>query len=137
MMHVVIYVKLFANDTSIFFIINEANKSFENLSNLSKTISINSLWIIYKSFIRPYLDYGDIIYHQPNNGSFCQKIESFQYKAAPAITDAIQGTSQRKLYDELEIESMKPKQWFRRLYYFFKIQSNGLPRYLNDLIYKL
>ena len=43
MMHVVIYVKLFANDTSIFFIINEANKSFENLSNLSKTISINSL----------------------------------------------------------------------------------------------
>ena len=32
---------------------------------------------------------------------------------------------------------MKLRQWFRRLCYFFKIQSSCLPQYLNDLIPKL
>ena len=58
----------------------------------------------------PFLDYGDIIYHQPDNGSFCQKIESIQYKVAPAITGAIHRISQTKLYKELRIKSMKLKQ---------------------------
>ena len=31
---------------------------------------------------------------------------------------------------------MKLRQWFRRLCYFFKIKSRGLPQYLNDLIPK-
>ena len=41
-----------------------------------------------------------------------------------------------KLYNELGNESMKLRQWFRSLCCFFKIQSNGLPQYLNDLIPK-
>ena len=52
-----------------------------------------SLLIIYKSFIRPHLHYADIIYHQPHNESFTNKIESVQYNAALAITGAIKGTS--------------------------------------------
>ena len=55
---------------------------------------------IYKCFIRPNLDHGDFIYDQPNNDSFCSKIESVQYNAALAITGAIRGTSQTKLYQE-------------------------------------
>ena len=56
----------------------------------------------------------------------CQKIESIQHQAALAITGAIHGTPQTKLYNELGIESMKLRQWFRRLCYFFKIKSSGL-----------
>ena len=37
---------------------------------------------IYKSFVRPHLDYGDIIYDQPNNESPNQKVERIQYNAA-------------------------------------------------------
>ena len=58
-----------------------------------------SLITIYKAIIRPHLDYGDILYDQPNNAAFCQKIESFQYKAVLAITGAIQGVSQEKNWD--------------------------------------
>ena len=65
------------------------------------------------------------------------EIESIQYHAALAITGAIHGTSQTKLYKELGIKSMKLRQWFRHLCCFFKIQSSGLPQYLNDLIPKL
>ena len=107
------------------------------LRKLQNTIPRNSLLTINKSFIGSHLDYGDIIYHQPNNGNFCQKIESIQYQAALAITGTIHGTSQTKLYKELGIEPIKLKQWFRRLCYFFKIQLSGLPKYLNDLIPKL
>ena len=115
---------------------SKAYKGIAVLRKLQNIIPRNSLLTIYQSFICPHLDYGDIIYHQPNNGSFCQEIESIQYQAALAITDAIHGASQTKLYKELRIESMKLRQWFRRLCYFFKIQSSDLPHYLNDLIHK-
>ena len=59
-----------------------------------------SLQSVYKSFIRPHLDYGDVIYDQPNNKSLPQIIESVQYRAALSITCAIKGTSQAKLYKE-------------------------------------
>ena len=53
----------------------------------------SSYLTIYKSFVRPHLDYGDVIYDQPNNSSLSDKIESVQYNAVLAITGAIRGTS--------------------------------------------
>ena len=46
--------------------------------------------------MRTLIDYGETIYDQPQNESFCEKLESVQYKAALAITGAIQGTSPDK-----------------------------------------
>ena len=46
------------------------------IKRLRKILPQHSLLIIYKSFVRPHLDYGDILYNQPNNKSFCQKIET-------------------------------------------------------------
>ena len=60
----------------------------------SKIIPRHSLLTIYESFIRPHLDYGDMLYDQPNNKSLCQKNET----VALAITGAIRGTSLIKLY---------------------------------------
>ena len=69
-----------------------------------------ALLTIYKSLVRPRLEYGDIIYDQPNNERFCQKLESYQYHAALAITGAIRGTSKTKIYKGLHLKSLK----FRR-----------------------
>ena len=79
-----------------------------------------SLITIYKTFLRPQIDYGDIIYDQPQNESFCEKIESIQYKAALAITGAIQGTSRERIYQELGLESLKS----RRLHVQLHVQNN-------------
>ena len=38
----------------------------------------SSLVIIYKSFVRPHLDYGDIIYDPAYNTAFHRKIEPVQ-----------------------------------------------------------
>ena len=73
------------------------------------TLPRKSLITIYKVFLRPLIDYGDIIYDQPNSDSFCEKLESIQYKAALTITGAIQGTSCDKIYKELGLESLKAR----------------------------
>ena len=74
------------------------------------------------------------MYDKPNNGTFVNKSEKPQYDAALAITGAIRGTSQEKLYAELGIESLKFRQWFRKLACFYKIQSTGLCKYLRQFI---
>ena len=60
----------------------------------------SSLLTIYESFVRPHLDQGDLAYDQPNNSRLSDKIETVQYNAALAITGAIIGTSENKLYQE-------------------------------------
>ena len=42
-------------------------KSIDLLRKLNFTLPRSSLLIIYKSFIRPLLDYGNIVCDQPNN----------------------------------------------------------------------
>ena len=43
---------------------------------------------MYKTFARPHLDYGDIIYDQAYNETFHQKLESIQYNALVALPGA-------------------------------------------------
>ena len=70
---------------------------------------------IYKVFLRPLIDYGDIIYDQPQNESFCEKLESVQYKATLAITGAIQGISCDNIFQKLGLESLKSRRWYNVL----------------------
>ena len=116
--------------------ISKAMKEIGIIKKLSNVLPRKSLITIYKSFVRPHLDYGDLIYDQPNNESFCQQIESVQYNASLAITGAIKGTSRIKLYNETGLESLKFRRWFRKLCTFYKIKSTGLSSYLFDLIPK-
>ena len=51
------------------------NKGIGIIKKLQNILPRQALLTIYKSFIRPHLDYGDIIYDQPNNESFCQKLQ--------------------------------------------------------------
>ena len=89
---------------------SKAMKGIGIIKKLSKTLPRHSLITIYNSFVRPHLDYGDIIYYSPNNESPNQKVERIRYSAL-AITSAIRRTSQSKLYNKLDFESLK----FRRI----------------------
>ena len=80
------------------------------------------------------LDYADIIYDQVYNSAFHDKLESIQYNACLAIHDAIRGTSSEKIYQELGLESLKSRRWFRKLCHFYKIFNEKSPSYLLKLI---
>ena len=113
---------------------NKVNKTIGLLRKLQNTLPRTSLITIFKSFIRPLLDYGDIIYDRAYNTSFHQNIESIQYNAALAITGAVRGTSREKLYQELGFESLQQRRWYRKLCCLFKIINNQSPRYLFQLV---
>ena len=99
----------------------KANQGIGLIRRLYYYLPRKALLQIYKSFIRPHLDYCDVIYHKPTyddfyseyyserskndpvplNPQFTNKIESVQYNSALAITDCIRGTSIERLYNEL------------------------------------
>ena len=114
--------------------ISKANKSIGLIKKLSPYLPRSSLLTIYKMFVRPHLDYGDIIYDRPDNDLFKKKIESIQYNAALAITGAIRGTSMDKIFSELGLEYLSDRRWMRRLVMFFKIENGMAPRYLCDIV---
>ena len=67
------------------------------IRKLSKNNPQNSLIVIYNSFVRSYLDYGDVLYYESNNESLCQKMERVQFNVVLAIIGVIKGVSQTKL----------------------------------------
>ena len=64
---------------------------------------------VYKYYVRPHLDYGDIIYHKfdlDRRLDFTKKLEQTQYSAALAVTGIWRGTSRHRLYEELSWEDL-------------------------------
>ena len=108
--------------------ITKANKGTGN------TLPRDALLTIYKSFVRPRLDHGDITYDRTQNESFCNKLESIQYNTALAITGAIQGTSKIKLQKELGLKFLKSRRWFKQICTFYKIKPYKIPPYLPQLL---
>ena len=108
-------------------VIDKTTKSIGVLRKLRYFVPRHSLITIYKSFIRSQLEYGDVIYDQPYNEYFINKLESIQYNAALAITGAIRGTSKEKLYKEIGLEYLSSRRWFRRLCLIYKILIRRTP----------
>ena len=107
--------------------IKKYNRMIGLIRRLSINLPRNALLTIYKSFVRPHLDYGDILYDKPNNENFQNKLEKVQYRPCLAITGAIQGTSRIKLYDELGLHSLIKRRWCNKLIFFYKIVNDLLP----------
>ena len=87
-----------------------ARKVIGIIKFLSTFSPIKTLDQIYKMFVRPHLDYCDVIYHSPpisdpytanvHLTSAMERIERTQYQAALSVTGCWQGASQNKLYEE-------------------------------------
>ena len=89
----------------------------------------------YKMYVRPHLDYGDVIFHNQRM-DLMELLERVQYKAALIVSGCWQGTSRKKLYDELGWESLSNRRWARGLVIFYKIHNVLTPSYLAEHIPK-
>ena len=71
-------------DTSLTFdehiraIISKVSKSIGLLRKLNNRLPRSFLITIYKSFVRPHLDYGGVMFDKAYNNSFQQRLESLQ-----------------------------------------------------------
>ena len=116
-------------------ILSTVNKTIELLCKLHNILQRSALVTIYKAFSRRHLYYGDIIYDQAHNATFHQKLEQIQYNACLAITGAIRVTSkEEKFYEELGLESLQNRLWYKKLPCFFKFYKNKFLWYLFTLI---
>lgn len=113
--------------------IKTANKGLGLLRYLKKYADRNVLEKIYKMYIRPHLDYGDVIYHGQTN-EISNLTESVQYRAGLIVSGCWKGTNKLKLYHELGWESLYQRRHFRRLCLYFKIQNGLTPSFLYDCI---
>ena len=115
-------------------VFSRVNKTIGLLRKFQPALPRKSLVTICKSFIRPHLDYVDVILDWAYNESFHQNLESLQYSAAITITRAISGTSSEKLFQELGLETLKSRRWLRTLCLFYKLIKEQSPAYLFQLI---
>ena len=101
---------------------------------------------MYKTFVRPHLDYCDVIYHEPLKISDekqdisltapVEEVERVQYKGVLAVTGAWQGSNRSNLYDELGWERLTYRRLSHRLIMLFKIvnkprRCRGTPAIVN------
>ena len=124
--------------------ISRVRKGIGLLKYLSKYLSMHTLNELYKLYVRPHLDSGDVIYHIPAKAcefsqniivpNVMEKLESIQYSAALTVTGTWRGTSREKQYTELGWESLSSRRWSRRLTLFYKFVNNLSPEYTVDPI---
>ena len=97
------------------------------LQKLQNLLPRFALITIYKAFVRPHIMVMSFII---NLTSFHQKLESIQYNARLAITGAIRCTSKERPYQELNIEPLQLRRWYRNLRMFYKSYQSKSPQNL-------
>jgi len=123
----------------------KANQGLGVMKQLCKWVPRRTLDQIYKLFIRPHLDYADIVYDVakldktcifPNSTScpLMEEIEQIQYKAALIVTGAWQGTSREKIYNDLGWEFLQNRRSARKLCLLYEVQKKNFPLYLAKVL---
>ena len=105
--------------------VKKVNKTIGLLRKLQNNLLWAPLLAVYKLFIKPHLDYDDILYDQTLNNFFHEKLESIEDNGVIAITVAKRGNSREKPYQELGFESLQQRRWYRKLCLNF--QKNQSP----------
>ena len=113
--------------------VKKANKGIGLLKFLSKYTTRRVLDMMYKLYVRPHLDYGDVLYHNQIKESM-DLLESVQYNAGLIVAGCWKGTNRIKLYNELGWESLSDRRHFRRLSLYYQIKNGLSPTYLTDAI---
>ncbi len=115
------------------YIVKKAYKRLNVIRKLKCIADRFTLQRLYMSFIRPILEYGDVIW-DCSNQSLIDKIENVQLDAARIVTVATKLTSIDKIYKETGWEKLSVRRERHRLILLHKIVTNRTPSYLRDLI---
>ena len=102
------------------------------IKRCNKIIGLLGRLSVCNSFIRPHLDYGNILYDKTDNQNFESKIKKVQYKACLAITGAIQGTFTKSLYEELGLMPFKRRRCYNKLTFCYETVNGLLSHYLQS-----
>ena len=94
-----------------------------------------SLHRFYISFIRPTLEYGNILWDNCTDDQV-KLLESIQLDAARIITGLRKGTNHDVLYKETGLSSLASRRKNAKLIQFYKILNNESPTYIDEIVRK-
>ena len=126
----------FSNDGSwheqIQYIKDKAWTRINVMRKLKFWLDRRSLEIIYTAFIRPLLEYGDVVW---DNCTQYEKdeLERMQHEAARIATGTTRLVSLDSLYSEIKWESLQNRRNDHKLSLLFKMKNNLTPEYLSSL----
>ena len=98
---------------------------------LKYDIDRNSLIRFFTSYIRPILEYGNVVWDNLNKQE-ADLLESIRLDAARIITGLRRGTSHAILYKELGWVPLSDRRKNHKLIHFYKILNNDTPSYINN-----
>jgi hypothetical protein len=113
-------------------IADKATRRLGILRPLKYKLDRLSLEKIYKCFIRPTMEYGDVIWHNPSQ--VLDLLERVQMNAARIVTGATARCSSEGLYSETAWEPLADRRDFHRLTLYYKILNGKAPFYLANLM---
>ena len=95
-----------------------------------------SLEIIYISFIRPILEYGDVVWSNGVTATIRKhkNLKKIQIKAARIVTGTTNLVSIQASNDETGWETVESRRYKHKLVLFYKMQSMISPLYLSSLV---
>lgn len=114
-------------------IISKAWQRINVMRKLKFVLDRKSLQCIYFSFIRPVLEYADVVWDN------CTKyeedeLEKIQLEAARIVTGTTKLVSIDNLYSETGWETLKSRRKQHKLILFYKMVNNLTPIYLSSLL---
>ena len=120
-------------DDHVSSIVTKAGQRVDVLSRLMYKIDRHSLNILYTTFIRPTLEYGDVLLCNLTENQKYQ-IEMVQKRAGRIVSGATRGVTRNTIYSELGWESLEKRRERHCILYFHKILHGQTPAFLSDLL---
>jgi hypothetical protein len=108
-------------------------KSVNLLKRLYKQIPRETKLKIYKTFIRPKLEYADAIFDSCSEAK-SKQLENVQRQAALVCSQAYRHTSHRLLLEDMGLELLATRRNCHKLVMFFKMVNNMTPEYLRNIV---
>jgi len=97
------------------------------------TLDRKSLLLIYTTFIRPILEYADVVWDNITTQDEIE-LEKIQQDAARIISGGTRLASLQNLYNETALEPLKNRRTKHKLTNFYKMYNSISPPYLCTLI---
>lgn len=103
------------------------------LRKLKFTLSRKCLNAMYLSFVRPILEYADVVWDGITDNQSC-RLERLQNEAARMVTGLTRSTKLDDLYAEVGWTSLSERRKVHKLSTFYKIVNGLVPSYLTDIL---
>ena len=117
-------------------IIKKANIAMSPLYPIAKHIHRNILSLIYTTYVRPHLDYCDIVFDGHITVNDELRLERVQRRAARLVTGTPPRTSTDRLRQDLGWETLKTRRRLHKLHFFHKLSStvHQQPEYIKHIL---